>query len=286
MIHIIYINFILSLALTVISLTVDLIYYKTSLIFSHKGYLELIIRISIFPWSIASFYYFSQSNSFKTFVDQKIGLTIWLIIIQWSVAILVLSLFGLFLKYWITIQTLVPTTRFAEWLRARIERKPYAILQIVSCAFIVYLTICVTPIFFWRDQQLRYFYWRQFVQSILQLSLGLFLIPVFFHLVMGFTKYISDKNKTQVSKNWEIFDNVTFAITRIIIANICLMVYLLIVPTSNLFFDYDLILYKIPTDHYINTIPAPDLFTIANIFASFTGGGLSILFLAKYIKMN
>ncbi|KAJ2987872.1 hypothetical protein HDV02_005908, partial [Globomyces sp. JEL0801] len=104
---------------------------------------------------------------------------------------------------------------------------------------------------------------------MVQIILGLFLLPVLLYLIFALVRYIAMKS---IAKSGEsVFDKVIMALLRIIFTNIILICFLVISPATNLVLDRTLLFQEIPLTHPVYSKPATTSMTATQTITNLHG---------------
>ncbi|KAI8893920.1 hypothetical protein BC833DRAFT_606839 [Globomyces pollinis-pini] len=242
-------------------------------------YCCLLLRIGMFFYSVSTMVYLPDYENYPSFVEQKLGITKPLIVAQLFISFAGIAMFGLFFYYCINFSVILPNANLLIWLKTMNDSNPLAYPIILVLFYMVYLVAFFTPLFMWPEQQLRYFFWRQLMQSIIQLSLAIFLIPVLLNTIVCLFYYMAATRTERTASG--VMDNITLAFVRMIVINLILIVYLVWAPAVQLVLDPTLMFQAIPLNHTIYQLPAPKM----NWMFGYSGAILSMTSLGKYIKV-
>ncbi|KAI8892701.1 hypothetical protein BC833DRAFT_348452 [Globomyces pollinis-pini] len=117
---------------------------------------------------------------------------------------------------------------------------------------------------------------------MVQILLGLFLLPVLIYLINALYRFITAKDASQDSANDELVRKVTMALIRMILTNMMLIVFMIMAPATNLVLDRTLLFEEIQITHPIYAQSATTMFTSTQSIVNLTGFFISLLFLGKY----
>ncbi|KAI8897494.1 hypothetical protein BC833DRAFT_621182 [Globomyces pollinis-pini] len=281
-------NIISGLALA-ISLLLDINNRKTTGLSSPNGIIGVIMRTTFLIWNILSPIVLNHAEQYAvegaSIAEQRIGVTTVFSIVQVSISLGVMCLFATFFYYWISVSALLPKSKLVGSAKTFVDQHPLAIPIFVAVYYLVYLCFYFGPLLMWKGQLLRYSFWRQLCQAVVQILIGCFLAPVLFYFIYALFKYKTSKSTVGDSENHSNFDVVSHALIRIIFTNIALIFYMVLASATLLVVDVSLIFQEIPLTHPLYTSRAVTRSTVAQAFLNLTGFSVSLMYLGKYIKV-
>ncbi|KAI8894296.1 hypothetical protein BC833DRAFT_605455, partial [Globomyces pollinis-pini] len=178
----------------------------------------------------------------------------------------------------------MPQSKLLANFKKLIDKYPLMIPIGLAVYYVIYLCCFFGPLLVWNGQWLRYSFWRALIQALVQIILGLFLLPVLLYLIFALVRYIASKS---IAKSGESgFDNVTMALLRIIFTNIVLICFLILAPATNLVLDRTLLFQEIPLTHPVYSKPAITLMGTPQTITNLVGFFISLIFLGKYITVK
>ncbi|KAJ2992756.1 hypothetical protein HDV02_002868 [Globomyces sp. JEL0801] len=281
----IYLN-LTTLGLSVISIissiVLDVKYWKTSGLTTPNGIIGLIMRISSLLWCVQVVAVLFKAEKFvtesKSLVEQRMGITVDLCAAQVFVTLNVMCIFASFIYYWISVATMLPISKLLGKTKKLIDKHPLMVPIGLLVYYLIYLACFFGPLLVWKGQLLRYSYWRVLIQAMVQILLGLFLLPVLIYLINALYRFITAKDASQDSANDELVRKVTMALIRMILTNMMLIVFMIMAPATNLVLDRTLLFEEIQITHPIYSQSATTMFTSTQSIVNLTGFFISLLF--------
>ncbi|KAI8892702.1 hypothetical protein BC833DRAFT_662184 [Globomyces pollinis-pini] len=271
-----------------VSIALDVKNRKTAGLMSSNGIIGLILRISLCLGVLLSVLVNIKGETYvtdnKSLAEKRIGVTFYLCGAQATVSLAIICLFATFTYYWVSVSALLPKSKLLGKVKILIDRYPLMIPIGIAVYYVIYLGFFFGPLLIWNGQLLRYSFWRALIQAIVQIILGLFLLPVLLYLVYSFVRYMAVKSIAQSGDN--NFDKVTMALLRIMFTNVVLTCFLILAPATNLVLDRTLLFQEISLTHPIYSRPAMTMMSLPQGIMNLTGFFVSLIFLGKYITVK
>ncbi|KAI8894295.1 hypothetical protein BC833DRAFT_624089 [Globomyces pollinis-pini] len=270
------------------SIALDMKNRKTAGLTTPNGVIGLILRISLFVWSIESIFVALKAETYVTdnmsLVEQRVGITPNFTAAQATVSLATICLFGIFIYYWVSVSALMPQSKLLGDAKKMIDKYPLMVPIGLAVYYVIYLGFFFGPLVIWNGQLLRYSFWRALIQAVVQIILGLFLLPVLLYLIYALIRYIAAKSIAQSGETG--LDKVTMALLRIIFTNIALIFFLILAPATNLVLDRTLLFQEIPFTHPVYSKPATTMMGVAQGITGLVGFIVSLIFLGKYMPVK
>ncbi|KAI8894297.1 hypothetical protein BC833DRAFT_652213 [Globomyces pollinis-pini] len=271
-----------------VSVILDVKNRKTAGFGTPNGVIGLILRISMFTWSIESAFVYLKAETYvidnMSLAEQRVGINPNFTAAQATISLAVMCLFGIFTYYWVSVSALMPQSKLLGNAKKMIDNNPLMVPIGLIVYYVIYLGFFFGPLFIWNGQILRYTFWRALIQAVVQIILGLFLLPVLLYLVYALVRYIATKS---IAKSGETgYDKVTLALIRIIFTNIVLICFLILAPATNLVLDRTLLFQEISLSHPVYSKPATTMMGAPQTITNLSGFFVSLIFLGKYITVK
>ncbi|KAJ2995049.1 hypothetical protein HDV02_001126 [Globomyces sp. JEL0801] len=271
-----------------VSIALDVKNRKTAGLMSSNGIIGLILRISLCLGVLLSVLVNIKGETYvtdnKSLAEQRIGVTFYLCGAQATVSLAIICLFATFTYYWVSVSALLPKSKLLGKVKILIDRYPLMIPIGITVYYVIYLALYFGPLLIWSEQLLRYSYWRTVIQSMLQIILGIFLLPVLLYLIYALFRCMAMKAIARPGE--PVFDKVSKALLRIIFTNIVLICFLILAPATNLVLDRTLLFQEISQTHPVYSKPAITMMGVPQGITSLAGFVVSLIFLGKYITVK
>ncbi|KAJ2994212.1 hypothetical protein HDV02_001756 [Globomyces sp. JEL0801] len=254
--------------------------WKRSSLSSPPILFGILVRIGVLFHAIFSLFYIVNFEKYASFVEQKISIESALIRTQLAGTFSAISGLGLFYYYWLSMATLLPKAKVLQWLKDRTDRHPYIFPTMLAFLYIIFVGFLLAPLVLWPEQRLRFYFWRQFIQAIIQITVAFLLFLIVTYLCIALVNYVqaTAASKKGVSK----LDNASIALVRIIIVGVMVIIYLVLTPSLNLVLDRTLLFQTISPNHPIYNVPCPKF---QGWYWGLTGAIISMITLGNQISV-
>ncbi|KAJ2984704.1 hypothetical protein HDV02_000936, partial [Globomyces sp. JEL0801] len=97
------------------SIILDVKNRKTAGLTTANGIIGLILRISLFIWSIESLIVYIKGETYVIdnllMAEQRVGITPYFVAAQLTISLSIMCLFATFLYYWVSVSSLLPNSK-------------------------------------------------------------------------------------------------------------------------------------------------------------------------------